>query len=29
MKQDHSELRRVINVLVKNSIEWHIARYTN
>ena len=29
MEQDHSRLHRVINVLVQNSIEWYIARYTN
>ena len=25
MEQGHSELHRMINVLVQNSIEWHIA----
>ena len=29
MEHDHSKLHRVINVLVQNSIEWYIARYTN
>ena len=29
VEQDHSKLHPVINVLVQNSIEWHIARYTS